>query len=574
MRNVATSSVPGVIRFVSILLALSALAAPAGAAAAERPLVYVIAIDGLDGDSVEQGQTPFISSLLAGTDASATYFPESSSVMPAETNPNHVAMMTGAFADHSGVPANAFALYAPLLNEDTCATTGPFDFGKPPTPTSGEDATCLIAESVFASIKRQGNPDGLLTAAIFGKPKLGRIFANRTVDPAKLDVDHLWAPCDSAPDDDGYCEDVQTNPVTGYAADDSIVMDEVLRVAEEGVGEAKRRPDLVFANLPQVDSAGHAFGRGVIYDAAIGMADTEIQRLVNQLKSRGEWERTVLVLVSDHSMDSTASRVSPGERFGDAGIPESAYVEVPNGSASLIYLSDRTNPDRFALLKKMRDALAGQTGYADVLYREANPEDGGEQHTVGRVRPEWRLSGERVGDLIVTTASGTGFEEGVPLPGGHGAPHTADNFLAMASGGAFVRQSEIEATAFNADLAPTVMGLFGLAPTRDNAARWLGGAFDVSALPGRAAPSARPALRVRARRAGKLCVYRVKVGPKGGVYDVQRRGGKRWRKVRSKTERTTLRHRGAPGQRFRARARSAAGIRGPWRTTGRRCRGR
>ena len=103
--------------------------------------------------------------------------------MIAETNPNHLAMMTGAYGDASGIPGNKFALYAPLENEDSCQATGPVDETKPPSVTSGENANCPLAETVFEAIKRQGNPDGLLTAGIFGKPKLGRIFADGTGRP-------------------------------------------------------------------------------------------------------------------------------------------------------------------------------------------------------------------------------------------------------------------------------------------------------------------------------------------------------------------------------------------------------
>ena len=51
----------------AVLVALVALcvAAPA-AGATERPLVYVVVLDGLDGDRVEAGKAPFISSLLRG----------------------------------------------------------------------------------------------------------------------------------------------------------------------------------------------------------------------------------------------------------------------------------------------------------------------------------------------------------------------------------------------------------------------------------------------------------------------------------------------------------------------------
>lgn len=555
---------------VLVIAIVLAVAAPAPGAV-ERPLVYVVSIDGLEGDAVDAGDAPFISSLLAER---ATYFNESRSVMPAETNPNHVAMMTGAFGGRSGIPANAFALYATLANEDSCEATSPFDFSKAPTPTSGENAGCLLADTTFASIKRQGNPDGLVSAAIFGKPKLGRIFANKTVDPQRLDVDHLWAPCGSAPDDDEYCGEAQTNPITGYALDDEVVMDEVLRVAEDGVpaGGVTRRPDLTFVNLPQVDSAGHASGGGAVYDQAVRMADAEIKRLVERLRARGEWERTILILVSDHGMDSTANRVATAQLLSDAGIPESAYVEVPNGSASLVYLADRTSPDRFALLKRMRDALVGKRGIAEVLYREPNPEDGGPQYSVDAVHPDWRLAGERVGDLIVTTVNGAGFDEGVPLPGGHGAPQTADNFIAVAGGSPSVRRATLATPAVNADVAPTVMGLFGLSAPSDSTGVFLGAAFDLTAAPGAGAPAVRPTLNVRARKAAKRrCTYRLTIGPAGARFDVQRRQGARWRPLRSATKRTTLRHRGVRQQRFRVRVRAASGVTGAWRTTRRRC---
>src|SRR5262245_6568973 len=95
-------------------VALTAVLSLAPAVArAERPIVYAVVIDGLDGDRVDDGDAPFISSLLAER---ATYYRESRSVMIAETNPNHVAMMTGAYGNASGLPGNAFAVYAPLAS--------------------------------------------------------------------------------------------------------------------------------------------------------------------------------------------------------------------------------------------------------------------------------------------------------------------------------------------------------------------------------------------------------------------------------------------------------------------------
>ena len=104
-----------------LLMLLALLALPASAAAQAQapvddtalPLVYVFVVDGLDGDRIDMGQAPFLARAVAGPsrDAGASYYQESRSIMVAETNPNHVAMATGAFGDRSGIPGNAFAVH-------------------------------------------------------------------------------------------------------------------------------------------------------------------------------------------------------------------------------------------------------------------------------------------------------------------------------------------------------------------------------------------------------------------------------------------------------------------------------
>ena len=288
------------------LFGLAVLAAPARAAE-PAPLVYVVVIDALDGDAVDQGNAPFIASLLRGDDGSrATYYRESRSIMVAETNPNHVAMATGAYGEVSGIPGNAFAVHG-ATDGGTCpATTSP---STPPQETDGQSPECLRAETFFRSIQR-GAP-GLVTAGIFGKPKLARIFAGR--DGGRYDADYLWTPC--RPQGDDYAL-LQAGPERGRTTATrwmtAQVMDELLRTVREGVrGDGKTfsgggaRPNLTFVNLPGVDSAGHASGRGAAYDTAVGAADDQIERFVTQQKQLGLWGRSVLVLLSDHSMETS-----------------------------------------------------------------------------------------------------------------------------------------------------------------------------------------------------------------------------------------------------------------------------
>ena len=550
------------------LLAAAVAVFPTAAMAGKRPIVYVVVIDGLDGDRVDMGGTPFISSLLNGQGGRGTYFPQSRSVLPSETNPNHTAMMSGSPPGQSGVPSNQFAIYAPLKNEDTCERAGPFNLSSLPTSTSGESSSCPRAQFVFEAIKRQGYGGAIRTAAIFGKPKLGRIFAGENVRNGRHDADHLWAPCTDAPDDDDYCGDVPTQPVTGYAIDDATVMDEVIETIDQGIGPGrKRRPDFTFVNLHQVDSAGHLTGTGGVYDAAITMADDQIQRLVQKLRQRREWSRTALILVSDHSMDSVPQKVSLTDALTGGGIDESQFLVVQAGSSDYVYLANRKAAGRFALLKRMREIALATPGVSSAFYREPNPRDGGQAHTINRAFPGH--AGTRTGDLLVFTAAGTGFsDEGSQpffIPGMHGGPQTADNFLAVVGGGKLIRRRMVTgggraANPLNTDVASTALGLLGLFPAADNRGRFLAAAFNRRALRSRSRPRR---FRIRVREApgpGKRVVMR----PRGGRYDVQVRRGRRWVPVRRKTKKTSVRL-PRSARRVRARSYSAAGIPSRWR---------
>jgi hypothetical protein len=467
-----------------------------------RPLTYVIVIDGLDGDRVDQGEAPFIKSLIDGgvDGASATYYKESRSTMVAETNPNHTSMATGAYGGSSGIPGNSFAVYG-QSDGDTCPAA--VDESKPPTVTDGQSPSCVDAQTLFESLDRQAGGD-ITTAGIFGKPKLGRIFAGTRPD-SRLWADYLWAPCEGSDDPTPYCKQVPTNPITGYSIDDAQVMDELIRTVKEGVPAdgGTKRPDYTFVNLPQVDSAGHATGTGPAYTAAIVLADREVERFVQALRDEKILDRSVILLVSDHSMDTTGNKISTDLRFRAAGIDSSAYTIVLNGSAELIYLNNRTDPGRFELLKRMRAAALGLGGATEALYREPNPVDGGAANTLDAVHPAWKLAGPRAGDLVVTSGSGSAFSDPInPLPGNHGGPQTRDNFMAVIGGTRVVKQStppgeprdgfddteQNPGQSENVDVAPTIARALGYRPPEDAQGRALEEAFNVNALP--AAPSA------------------------------------------------------------------------------------
>ena len=534
-------------------VATAAVAAPAAAAPADdpsRPLVYVFSIDALDGDRVDQGKAPFLGRLLLGQeDNRASYYRESRSVMVAETNPNHVAMATGAFGDRSGIPGNAFAVYD---RADKAACNGEEEPSGEPTETDGELADCVLAENFFTAAKRRGG-GRIVSAGIFGKPKLGRIFASRVADPGAYDATHLWSPCDPR-DPSDFCDPTApARPNDGAAVADSDVMDEVLSTVRDGVGSTTlRRPNLTFVNLPTVDAAGHGFGTDSgAYDEAIGMADQQLERFVAQQKQLGLWDRTVMFLVSDHSMDTTPTKSSLRASFTLAGIPDDEVLVVQNGSVDMVYVADRSRPDRDAFLKRLRDVAAGVAGVDEALYRQPNPLDGGNANTLDARHPGWRIAGPRTGDLLVTQKSGGAFNEPNPLTGNHGGPQTSDNTFAIVSGGRQVRQQAIggqvaprfddtllnPGSAQNVDVAPTVMALLGASPPLNNEGRVLreafeDGVFEDAARAGTGAPRTCAVPRgfrsvgVRARGRGLRFAFR-RTGPRPVRVDVFQQSARR-----------------------------------------------
>ncbi len=86
-------------------LLVSALSAPADAPHAH---VYLVIVDGLDARLADAAHMPRLFDAVAHEPAHSSVFPAAHAVMPARTNPNHVTLLTGVYADAHGVTGNAY----------------------------------------------------------------------------------------------------------------------------------------------------------------------------------------------------------------------------------------------------------------------------------------------------------------------------------------------------------------------------------------------------------------------------------------------------------------------------------
>lgn len=423
---------------------------------------YDVVIDGLDPDYVTPATMPHLTGLLKAADTRSTSFGGARAIIASETNPNHVAMMTGAYADGSGFVGNAWLQGG--------------------AQTTGEDAAFLEAETVFTAIDRQ-QPD-LVTAAIFGKPKLGRIFATGGSNVAP---DYLWIPCSGSPPAGATCGSAPTNPPTGYTFD-NFVMDEAIATID------RINPDLLFVNLADVDSAGHGFTPlASVYLAAVARADMLVGQLAAHLRKRGLWDDAVLIVHADHGMDATPGKVRLTEAFQLAGVR--GLKVTGNGGLANVNLVDSSAPDAATVLANARAVALSLPGVEEALYRQPNPADGGSAHTVSAAHPDWHYDHPRAGDLVVTAEPLWAFGDTSPsfafnpLPGNHGGPSTRAVPYLILGGSPLVRDrgtvapsslvSEGDDTganpeqAENVDDAATIAALLGVAPPAGNAGRVL-----------------------------------------------------------------------------------------------------
>lgn len=371
------------------------------ARAASDLRVYVLVVDGCRPDEAVGAYLPTVRWLAAN----GTSFAAARAITVAETIPNHVAMMSGVWPARSGVPANS--VWDPALGEVR-------DLGLP---------SDLLVPTVLDRLPAEL---GLATASVLSKDYLFGVFGTRAT--------HRWTP-------------EPMLPITNHAPD-VFTMDALVRVIDD------HDPALVFANLGDVDRFGHAdlTGSSVRLLRTLALIDTDAQlaRFVAHLRWRGLWERSVVIVLSDHSMDWSLplSVVNLTGRLDDDPVLDGRFQVAQNGGADLLYW---TGPDdeRAAAVDRMRSIALATPGVLSV-------------HD-----PAGLHLGANAGDLVVHCKAGWRFTDPTvisnPIPGNHGHPATEPIPLVVSGGHPLVRRGVVSsAPARTMDVAPTVASLFGL----------------------------------------------------------------------------------------------------------------
>jgi predicted AlkP superfamily pyrophosphatase or phosphodiesterase len=242
-------------RFGLLLTLLAGLAAASPAAAATpRAPVIIISIDGFRADYFDRGLSPTLAALATDGVHAKAMRPS----FPSVTEPNHYTLMTGLRPDHHGVVDN-------MMRDPNMPGAW---FGDSGSNVDSDPRWWNEATPLWVSAQRQG----LRTASSFW--------------PGDTVIVHNTQPTYLQPHDRKTTMDQQVDAVLGWLD-----------------LPAGQRPALIRMHVSAVDTSGHLFGPdSTQVNGEIGKVDAVIGRLVAGLKSRGLYDKTNLIVVSDHGM--------------------------------------------------------------------------------------------------------------------------------------------------------------------------------------------------------------------------------------------------------------------------------
>ena len=373
------------------------------ATAAKPPVTILVSIDAFRADYLDRGITPRLSALAAGG-VSAAMWPS----FPSKTFPNHWAMVTGDYPDHTGIIANKMEDAARPGDTFTMASDDPFWWNAvPPIWVDAEEA-------------------GVRTATEFWPG------ANVAWGGSETKDDHGSVTGGTRPEDWAQFNQAITGPQRVDA-----VIDWLRR-------PAATRPKFVTLYFDTVDTAGHKYGPNDPHmDAAIADIDATIGKLVDGLKTLDQPAN--LVIVADHGMAPISSdRVIALDQLLDPA----DYTVVETGP----YASLAPTPGHDADMAK---ALLGRHGHM-TCWRKGNIPARFHYGTSTRIPPFFCLAD--VDWEVLASAPDAPF-----AGGNHGYDNLASEMAALfiANGPTFARGKTLPSF-INVDIGPLLHDLLGL----------------------------------------------------------------------------------------------------------------
>lgn len=399
---------------------------------ATKPRVYVLVVDAMRADKLPEAETPTIDNLID----SGAYVPRSRAAVSAQTRVNFVSLPTGTYAGKHGI------IGAGYMNENWKYRST--DYPKP--QQAQED---LPVPTVFEVLDSELG----MTTAYLGM-KGYELVGGRGADYQTVGEDYL---------PEKLLENKHKAKVGGSkekAIKYKLEMNAQLLEELKGVVK-KKDPRFLIANFGASDYMGHSLGVGDAYLRAISNADRQIGKFLRFLEEQGVRKQSTIIVTGDHGMTEVEN-------------PENVLVEGSYEDPDFPELAD----------KGIEHAVMSRGGLAFSLYirddsrvREAYNWLR-EQKWVRSIYSEHGLRGldGSLSDLnyYVPRKSGDFFVEisneytvSFASQGQHGSLRDSDMLVPLVLAGRNVKSGlKLDRQTRVVDVAPTVLGLFGLEPAK------------------------------------------------------------------------------------------------------------
>lgn len=375
------------------------------AAIPERPLLILVSIDGFRPDYLERGLTPQLGAIAAAGVRAEAMRPS----FPSQTFPNHYSIITGLVPDHHGVVNNT------MLDDDIPDVR--FSMGN---RAAVEDARWWNDGQPLWNTARAA---GLRTATMF------------------------WPGSEA--------------PVRGHHPDYWHIFDQS-RTPQQRVQQvldwvdlpAGERPHFITLYFDDVDHDGHRHGpESEELNQSLVRTDKAIGQLVEGLRERTLWNRTNLIVLSDHGM---AAMPTGQLVILDDHVPGELFKLVTGGPFAGISAAE---PDREAALDA---AMARDIPHARCWRKDRIPAHF--RYGSHRRIPRWVCLADEGWSITLRESLDRPWAR-APNPGAHGFDPALDSMAALfiAHGPDFQRGLVVPGFT-NVDVYPLMARLLGIEP--------------------------------------------------------------------------------------------------------------
>lgn len=425
--------------FLTFLCTVSALAQTVPAA----PHVIVISLDGFPAYALRDQSIPLpVLRKLTQEGATAEGMKP---VNPTVTWPNHTAMVTGVAPDHHGVIYNGLPV---RLGE-----------GKPLRIEPWVPKEELVqARTVYDA----AHEAGLTTAevdwvAVYHAASIDWSFGEQPHAEGTVEREMIGAGV------------VSEDQIRSWSREPITLKDDIWMRAAVHIIE-KHKPNLLLLHLLTTDSVQHQYGaRTLASNAALVLADRQIQRILDAVDRAGIRQQTSIVVVSDHGFKTYHHTIHPNAILREKGLLRGQGAQLDcdawtmaEGGTAMVYITRESR--RVSITPALDEMFKNVPGLAQIIHPAEYPrygypavrEAGRMADLVLAASPDYAFDANDKGDAVTDVPAGA-------TPGNHGYLNSdPDMQEILVAWGAGIRAGAHLPVVPNVSVAPTLARLLAI----------------------------------------------------------------------------------------------------------------